>query len=98
MILESDLHYHNALRIYGSLREQARNRVHGAEPLFEALRTFFHRRKRQTDAPTEKQLEKDVKKLLHGKADGEIVIKNVSPHVSGGKHTVVDNVRKGINQ
>ena len=94
MILESDLHYHNALRIYGSLQEQARNRVHGAEPLFEALRTFFKRRKRNRDAPTEKQLEKDVKKLLHGKADGEIVIKNESPHVTGGVHKVVDNVNE----
>jgi len=95
MLIESDLHYRNALRIYGSLQEQARNRVDGAEPLFEALRTFFHRRKRNRDEPTEKQLEKDVKKLLHGKADGEIVIKNVSPKVSGGVHKIVDNVRKG---
>ena len=99
MILESDVHYHNALRIYGSLKELARNRIHTAEPLFEALRTFFKRRKRKggnaAGAPTEKQLEKDAKKLLHGKADGEIVIKNESPQVTRGKRTVVDNVRKG---
>ena len=94
MILESDVHYHNALRIYGSLREQARNRVNGAGPLFESLRTFFHRRKRNRDEPTEKQIEKDIKKLVHGEAEGEIIIKNESPHASGGKRTVVDNVRK----
>ena len=34
------------------------------------------------------------KRLLHGKANGEIIIKNESPHISGGVHTVVDRVRK----
>jgi hypothetical protein len=86
----SDANYRNALRVYGSLREQTRNRVPGAEPLFEALRTFFHRRKRAVDGPTEKELKRDFEKLLHGKADGEIVVKNESPRASGGVRKVVD--------
>jgi hypothetical protein len=85
MLLESDAHYRNALRIYGSLQEQTRNRVPGAQPLFEALRIFFHRRKRNNGKPTEKELIRDAKKLLHGKANGEIVIKNESPQVKAGK-------------
>jgi hypothetical protein len=98
LLVESDAHYRTALRIYDSLQEQTRSRVHGAEPLFEALRTFFKRRKRKggnaADAPTEKQIEKDVKQLVKGKADGEIIIKNESPKVKGGKRTVVDNVNE----
>jgi hypothetical protein len=95
MLLESDSHYRNSLRIYGSLQEQSRNRVEGAQPLFKALQTFFHRRKRGRGELTEKELLRDAKKLLHGKADGEIVIKNESPDVTGGKRKVIDNVRKG---
>jgi hypothetical protein len=41
------------------------------------------------------ELERDIKRLIHGKADGEIVIKNESPHISRGVHEVVDNVRIG---
>jgi hypothetical protein len=41
------------------------------------------------------QLERHIKQLQHGKADGEVIIRNESPHLTGGVHTVVDNVRKG---
>jgi AcrR family transcriptional regulator len=92
---QADLCYRDALRIYGSLQEQTRARVPGAAPLFEALQDFFRRRRRPGEEPTEKELERDIKRLLHGTADGEIVIENVSPKVSGGVHRVVDNVHKG---
>jgi hypothetical protein len=35
-----------------------------------------------------------VKGLLRGKSDGKIVIENVRPKVSGGKHEVID-VKEG---
>jgi len=50
LLIRADGCYHDALRVYGSLHEQARSRVPGAEPLFEALRTFFSRRKRNTES------------------------------------------------
>jgi hypothetical protein len=78
------------------LQEQARNRVPGAEPLFRALQTFFSRTRRQpAEEPTEMELERDIKRLIHGKADGEIVIKNETPRMQGGVHEVVDSVRLG---
>jgi len=40
-MVQSDFCYREALRIYGSLREQARGRVPGAEQLFQALRNFL---------------------------------------------------------
>jgi hypothetical protein len=95
-MIQADACYRDALRIYGSLQEQSRNRVPGAEPLFRALQTFFSRTRRQpAEEPTEMELERDIKRLIHNKADGEIVIKNEAPHASGGVHEVVDNVRLG---
>ena len=95
-MVHADSCYRDALRIYASLQEQARNRVDGAEPLFRALATFFHKSRRQpADEPTEMQLERDIKRLIHGKADGEIVIKNEAPHLQGGLHEIIDSVHKG---
>jgi hypothetical protein len=91
---QADVCYREALRVYGSLREQSRGRVPGAEPLFEALMTFFRRRRRPGSEPTEHELELDFKRLIHGKADGEIIIKNESPKITEGVHKVVDNVHK----
>jgi hypothetical protein len=94
-MVQSDFCYREALRIYDSLREQARGRVPGAEELFQALRNFFNRRRRTGEEPTEHELELDFKRLIHGKADGEIIIKNESTHITEGVHKVVDNVHKG---
>jgi hypothetical protein len=91
---QADVCYRDALRVYGSLREQTRSRVPGAEPLFEALMTFFHRRRRAGAEPTEHELELDFKRLVHGKADGKIEIVNESPKMVEGVHKVVDNVHK----
>jgi hypothetical protein len=94
-MVHADSCYRDALRIYSTLQEQARNKVDGAEALFRALATFFSRTRRQpADEPTEMQLERDINRLIHGKADGEIVIKNESPHVQGGLHEVIDSVHK----
>ena len=95
LLVHSDSCYRDALRIYSSLREQTRNRVEGAEPLFKALESYFRRgRKRTNEEPTEKQIEMEVKQLLHGKADGEIIVKNERPHLGGGLHEVIDHVHK----
>ena len=94
-MLKADFCYRDALRIYGSLQEQTRNRVPGAEPLFNALRTFFHRRRRAGAEPTEMELERDFKRLIHGKADGEIIIENETPKITGGVRKVIDNVHAG---
>ena len=95
-LLQADHCYREALRIYQTLREQARNRVPGAAPLFNALRTFFSRTRRQpADEPTYNEVERDVKALLHGHADGEIVIKNETPRVKSGLREIIDNTHRG---
>ena len=95
-IIQADSCFRDALRIYNSLNEQRRARVPGAAALFEILAIYFRTRRRSTtDEPTEKQLERDVKRLIKGTADGEIIIKNEAPRAKGGVHEVIDNVRSG---
>jgi hypothetical protein len=51
------------------------------------------------EQPTEKKIKRDVNALLHGRiglksADGEVIIKNIRPKTSGGKHEVIDETFK----
>jgi hypothetical protein len=95
LLVHSDSAYRDALRIYNTLQEQTRNKVDGAEPLFRALQTFFLRRRMPSgEEPTEMELDRDVNRLVHGKEDGEIIIKNERPHMTGGVHEIIDNVHK----
>jgi len=95
LLIVGDDAFQMALMYYNSVRELARRRVPGAQAVFNSLRPFFHRPRRTSDEPTEIEVERDVKALLRGKKDGEIVIKNERPHMAGGKHEVIDAVRKG---
>jgi hypothetical protein len=58
------------------------------------LQPFFKRPRRPGEEPTEPEVERDVRALLHGKKDGKVVIENETPHVVGGKHVVVDETHK----
>ena len=93
----SDSAYRDALRVYGSLREQARANVPGASAIFDELLQYFtlHRRGRPGSEPTEKELERDFRALIKGHADGKIVVESEKPRVSGGGRKVVDEVRRG---
>jgi hypothetical protein len=100
MLVRTDACYRLALRVYGSLREQARNRVPGAEALFQLLMNFFRRRRRPGEPggegeTNEKQLERDFHSLIHGHADGRIEVVNERPRASGGVHVVADDTRRG---
>jgi len=90
-----DVAYRDALGIYRSLQEQSRRSVLGADELFQDLRQFFtlHRRNSaggngSNGEPTLKELERDARRLLHGKADGAMTIVNESPHTTGGVREV----------
>jgi hypothetical protein len=45
--------------------------------------------------PTEKQIEQDMRGLLHGTKEGKIVIENEKPAVSAGKRLVADDTHTG---
>ena len=92
LLMACDTSYRDALRVYGNLREQAHRNVVGAQPLFDRLRQYFtlHRPFRPGEEPTEKEIERDLHSLLRGHKDGEIIIRNETPQVSGGERTVID--------
>jgi hypothetical protein len=91
----SDSAFQMALAYYNTVREASRRRVPGAQAIFRILQAFFRRGRRTDEEPTEPEVERDVRALLHGKKDGEIIIRNERPHLVGGKHEVVDEVHSG---
>jgi hypothetical protein len=97
MLTNGDLAYRIALRLYNNLHEETRAKTLGADVLYKALSTYFRKRRPRSGnaEPTEKELERDIKKLIHGKASGEISIVSEQPRVSGGVRRVVDNVQTG---
>jgi hypothetical protein len=92
MLLASDASYHDALEYYSSVKEAARQRVAGAEAEYKLLSKYFKKSKpsKDGDAPTEAQIERDVRSLLHGTKEGRVVIENENPDLSGGKRRLVD--------
>jgi len=99
MLTYCDDAYRDALGVYGILQEQARRKVPGADALYQELRQFFtlHRRGRNGNSngehpPTIREIERDFKRLMRGKADGTLLVKNTSPHTTGGVREVIDNI------
>jgi hypothetical protein len=98
VLTRADVCFREALRLYGNLREMARSRIPGADVLYRQLLAYFRRRRPRDGEeaePTQKELERDFMKLIHGHADGEIEIVNEQPRFSGGVRKVVDNVHTG---
>jgi hypothetical protein len=59
-----------------------------------ALETFFKRRRAAAKPPTEAEELRRARSLIMGRTEGEMVIKNVKPKMSGGVHEVIEDVRK----
>jgi hypothetical protein len=95
LLIAGDEAFQMALMYYNSVREAARRGVPGAQATFRALQLFF-RRGRQTDMaePTEKDLLRDAKALLHGKKDGKIVIEGQAKHTAAASHVAIDDTFK----
>jgi len=94
IMVESNESFRMALEYYNSVRRLALAGDAGAIAVFNMLEPFFRRTRRAGEQPTEHELERDVHALLHGKKDGRIVIENERPHMTGGKHAVIDQTHK----
>jgi len=92
LLILGDQAYRQALIYYGALREASLRGVPGAREQFLLLREFFRRGMR--DAPTEQEVERDLHALMHGHKDGRIVVEHEAPHLTGGKHEVIDETHK----
>jgi hypothetical protein len=90
----SDEAYLFSLMYYNTVRDAAKKRIPGAEAIYRLLQPFFKRSRRPGEEPAEPEVERDVHALMHGAKDGKIVIENESPHMTGGKHVVLDETHK----
>jgi ribosomal protein L40E len=95
LLIAGDEAFQLELMYYNSVREAARRGVPGAQAAFRALQLFF-RRGRRTDMeePTETQLLRDARALLHGKKDGKIVIEGQAKHTAAASHAAIDDTFK----
>jgi len=90
LLMSSDL-FRESLRIYNSLKEQAKGRVAGARDLFVALEMYFKRRRASERQPTEKEEMKKARGIIKGTVDGEMLLKNRKAKKSGGVHEVIED-------
>jgi hypothetical protein len=90
----SDMIYTDALEYYSQVQDAAKRRIDSAESLYNELHDFFRRGPMETDQPTEKKVKRDVDALLHGRKDGEVIIKNLKPKTASGKREVIDETFK----
>jgi hypothetical protein len=95
MLIYSDDAYSMALLFYSNVKEMAKRGDPMAKELANTLKTYFKRKKSESEEPTQKGLLRDVKALEHGIKDGKIVIENVKPHMTGGVHKDVDETFNG---
>ena len=80
----------DALEFYDSVSSAAKRRIDAAESIHSELAVFFERGRYKGDEPTEEEEIKDAKALIKGKKDGKMVIENIKPKMTGGKHKVID--------
>jgi hypothetical protein len=80
----------DALEYYSQVQDAARRRVDSAESLYNELNDFFRRGTYKGEEPTEKKVLRDMKALMYGRKDGKVVVENVKPKMTGGKHKVID--------
>jgi ribosomal protein L40E len=94
LLVTGDEAFRLALIYYGAVRDAARRGVPGAQAVFRTLEMFFRRGRRVDEEPTIAELKRDVNALLHGKKDGEVVIKGEAKHTTGSHREVVDTAHK----
>ena len=100
MLTYSDEAYSLALIFYNSVKELARRGVPDAITLFRELQPFFRRRnpERASKPPTEKQILRDARAILHGKKEGEIVIEGHAKQTTPAEKSIVDDTHKPQRQ
>ena len=87
----SDMIYTDALEYYSQVQDAARRRIDSAESLYNELHGFFRNMgPHEGEQPTQKKAKRDAVALIKGKKDGKMILENVRPKMTGGKHEVID--------
>jgi hypothetical protein len=95
MLVSGDSSYRDSLDYYSSVKEASRRHIPGAESEYERLKSYFKRNKPLSDAPTETEVERDIRALLHDTKEGRVVVENKLPEVSAAERKVTDEVHSG---
>jgi len=90
LLLAGDDAFRMANTYYSSVRSAAGSNLPGAEQVYQLLRLFF-RRRRTSEEPTEQEVMRDFRALMHGTKDGSITVRNESGKVVKGEKVVIDN-------
>jgi hypothetical protein len=90
MMADSDSAFHDALDFYNYVKSAARQRVNGAEPVYDRLKSYFKRPRPGSAEPTDQQIERDVRGLLSEAKEGRVTVENENPDTTGGHRRVVD--------
>jgi hypothetical protein len=95
-IESADMVYTDALEYYSQVQDAAERRVDAAETIYNELKGFFHGGEffRNEETPEDRKVKRDVNALLHGKKDGEIIIRNVSPKMDKGSRKIIEETLK----
>ena len=94
LLLTSDEAFRMANTYYASVRAAARSNLMGAAQVFQLLQLFWRRPRRSSQEPTIPEVERDLRALLRGSKDGEIIVRNESDRVVKGERVVIDETRK----
>jgi hypothetical protein len=94
----SDMVYTDALEYYSQVQDAAERRIDSAESIYKELHDFFRRGPIESDEPTQKKSKSDFNAVLKGKKDGVVMVKNIKPKTTGGKHEVIDETFKDSAQ
>ena len=94
LLIAGDDAFRMANTYYSTVRAAAQSRLPEAEHVFRMLQLFWQRPRNTSAEPTIPEVERDVRALLRGTKDGEIVVRNESDRVMKGEKTVLDETRK----
>jgi len=93
LLIKGDEAFRLAGTYYATVREAARRQVPDAAALFRLLNLFWRRRRGTSAEPTIPEVERDVRALLRGTKDGEVVVRNESNRVVKGEKIIIDETQ-----
>jgi hypothetical protein len=95
LLIKGDKAYRDSLAYYKSAAIAARQAIPGAETIYQQLKAFFKSFGPQKPSqPTQKQVMRDARALLHGTKEGKIIVENEKPRVIRGERIVEVDIEK----
>jgi len=91
LLITGDDAFRAAGMYYATARDGARRKNPEALQVYNMLRLYWRRRRRIMAEPTEKEMLRDAKGLMHGTKDGDLILCNESDRIVKGNKVMIDN-------